>query len=205
MVSERGRQLTVEVFGEPLAPNQVVARICDEVRDRGLDALLHYTRELDKADVTPGTLRVEAEELAAAHAAADEGFLETVRRIRDNVLRFQQAILHKDVRVELPQGGYLAQRYLPLSRVGICVPGGAAAYPSTVLMTAVPAQAAGVEQLAGAPVMATDLRASASLVLAGLVAEGETVIDRIYHIDRGYERIEEKLAQLGANIRRVPD
>jgi UDP-N-acetylglucosamine 1-carboxyvinyltransferase len=62
----------------------------------------------------------------------------------------------------------------------------------------------GVERLAGAPVMATDLRASASLVLAGLVAEGDTAIDRIYHIDRGYERIEEKLAQLGANIRRVP-
>ena len=62
----------------------------------------------------------------------------------------------------------------------------------------------GVERLAGAPVMATDLRASASLVLAGLVADGETTIDRIYHIDRGYERIEEKLAQLGANIRRVP-
>jgi UDP-N-acetylglucosamine 1-carboxyvinyltransferase len=62
----------------------------------------------------------------------------------------------------------------------------------------------GVERLAGAPVMATDLRASASLVLAGLVADGDTAIDRIYHIDRGYERIEEKLAQLGANIRRVP-
>jgi len=63
----------------------------------------------------------------------------------------------------------------------------------------------GVDRLAGAPVMATDLRASASLVLAGLVAEGETVIDRIYHIDRGYERIEEKLAMLGADIRRVPE
>ncbi len=62
----------------------------------------------------------------------------------------------------------------------------------------------GVERLAGAPVMATDLRASASLVLAGLVAKGDTTIDRIYHIDRGYERIEEKLAQLGADIRRVP-
>ncbi|MCP4286957.1 MAG: UDP-N-acetylglucosamine 1-carboxyvinyltransferase [Gammaproteobacteria bacterium] len=62
----------------------------------------------------------------------------------------------------------------------------------------------GVNQLAGAPVMATDLRASASLVLAGLVAEGETVVDRIYHIDRGYENIEEKLAGLGAQIRRVP-
>jgi UDP-N-acetylglucosamine 1-carboxyvinyltransferase len=63
----------------------------------------------------------------------------------------------------------------------------------------------GVEQLTCAPVMATDLRASASLVLAGLVAEGETVVDRIYHIDRGYETIEEKLSQLGASIRRVPD
>jgi UDP-N-acetylglucosamine 1-carboxyvinyltransferase len=63
----------------------------------------------------------------------------------------------------------------------------------------------GVDRLAGAPVMATDLRASASLVLAALVAEGETVIDRIYHIDRGYERIEEKLAMLGADIRRVPE
>jgi len=63
----------------------------------------------------------------------------------------------------------------------------------------------GVEKLTGAPVMATDLRASASLVIAGLVAEGETVIERIYHIDRGYECIEEKLQQLGAKIRRVPD
>jgi UDP-N-acetylglucosamine 1-carboxyvinyltransferase len=62
----------------------------------------------------------------------------------------------------------------------------------------------GVEKLTGAPVMATDLRASASLVLAGLVAEGDTAVDRIYHIDRGYECIEEKLQQLGAQIRRVP-
>jgi UDP-N-acetylglucosamine 1-carboxyvinyltransferase len=63
----------------------------------------------------------------------------------------------------------------------------------------------GVERLTAAPVMATDLRASASLVLAGLVAAGRTDIERIYHIDRGYEAIEEKLAQLGAQIRRVPN
>ncbi|MGR8934755.1 MAG: UDP-N-acetylglucosamine 1-carboxyvinyltransferase [Gammaproteobacteria bacterium] len=62
----------------------------------------------------------------------------------------------------------------------------------------------GVNKLTAAPIMATDLRASASLVIAGLVAEGETVVDRIYHIDRGYECIEEKLTQLGATIRRVP-
>jgi UDP-N-acetylglucosamine 1-carboxyvinyltransferase len=61
----------------------------------------------------------------------------------------------------------------------------------------------GVSQLSGAPVMATDLRASASLILAGLVADGETVIDRIYHLDRGYENIEEKLSGLGAKIRRI--
>jgi len=62
----------------------------------------------------------------------------------------------------------------------------------------------GVAQLTAAPVMATDLRASASLVLAALAGEGETLVDRIYHVDRGYERIEEKLRQLGATIRRVP-
>ena len=60
----------------------------------------------------------------------------------------------------------------------------------------------GVDTLTGAPVMATDLRASASLILAGLAAEGETTVERIYHVDRGYERIEEKLSMLGANIKR---
>jgi UDP-N-acetylglucosamine 1-carboxyvinyltransferase len=63
----------------------------------------------------------------------------------------------------------------------------------------------GVTALNGAPVMATDLRASASLILAGLCAEGETIVDRIYHIDRGYERIEEKLSYLGADITRLPN
>ena len=62
----------------------------------------------------------------------------------------------------------------------------------------------GVERLSGAPVMATDLRASASLILAGLVAQGDTTIDRIYHLDRGYENIEQKLGALGARIRRIP-
>ena len=63
----------------------------------------------------------------------------------------------------------------------------------------------GVDSISGAQVMATDLRASASLILAGLVAKGETIVDRIYHIDRGYERIEEKLSNLGAEILRLPN
>ncbi|MEK7823390.1 MAG: UDP-N-acetylglucosamine 1-carboxyvinyltransferase, partial [Nitrospirota bacterium] len=61
----------------------------------------------------------------------------------------------------------------------------------------------GVKSLKGAPVMATDLRASASLIIAGLAAEGTTVVDRVYHLDRGYEKIEEKLKPLGARIRRI--
>ena len=63
----------------------------------------------------------------------------------------------------------------------------------------------GVPRLSGAPVMATDLRASSSLVLAGLAAEGETIINRVYHLDRGYERLEAKLAACGANIERIAE
>lgn len=148
VVSEAGRQKTMQVFGEPLTPVQVVERICGDVRSEGLPAVLRYTKQLDNADITPETLRVSREELAAAHAAAEPDFLETIRRLRENIVRFQTAILHSDVKVNLPTGGELRQRYLPLERVGICVPGGAAAYPSTVLMTAIPAQAAGVKQLA---------------------------------------------------------
>src|SRR3972149_5665902 len=147
VVSEAGRQKTIEVFGTPLSPVEVVERICSDVRQQGLDAVLRYSAKLDGAKLTGRTLRVSAGELDAAHAAAEPAFLETIRRIRDNILRFQTAILHRDVQIETPHGGYLRQRYLPLARVGLCVPGGAAAYPSTVLMTAVPAQAAGVEQL----------------------------------------------------------
>lgn len=148
VVSAAGRKRTIEVFDEPLSPAQVVERICGDVRQRGLDAVLEYSRKIDRAELTPATLRVAARELAAAHAAADRKFLATVGRIRDNILEFQRAILHKDVKLARPDGSYLAQRYLPLARVGICVPGGAASYPSTVLMTAVPAQAAGVAEIA---------------------------------------------------------
>ncbi len=148
VVSEAGRKKTIEVFGKPLLPSEVVEHICADVRSQGLEAVLKYSAKLDGAQLTAATLRVPVEELAAAHAKAAPDFLATLRRIRDNIHRFQSAILHRDVQIELPQSGYLRQRYLPLERIGICVPGGAAAYPSTVLMTAVPAQAAGVEQIA---------------------------------------------------------
>ncbi|WP_425397671.1 histidinol dehydrogenase [Aeoliella sp.] len=148
VVSEAGRKKTMEVFGEPLTPVEVVDRICRDVRERGLDAVLEYTAKLDGAELTAETIRVPQEELEAAHQAADAEFLACIRRIRENVLKFQTEILHSDTTVELAAGGWLRQRYLPIERAGLCIPGGAAAYPSTVLMTALPAQAAGVKQLA---------------------------------------------------------
>lgn len=148
VVSEAGRKKTIEVFGKPLTPAEVVEWICRDVRKRGLEAVLEYTAKLDGKRLAAAELRVSAAELAAAHAAADLEFLEAVRRIRTRILRFQRAILHRDVTLQVEHGSYLTQRYLPLRRVGVCVPGGAAAYPSTVLMTVVPAQAAGVDEIA---------------------------------------------------------
>lgn len=147
MVSPAGRQRTIDVFGEPLTPRQVVERICGDVRSKGIDSLLDYTRRIDGAAILRDRLFVEPEAFAAAHAAVGAGFLEAVRRIRERVERFQRAILNRDVEVKLPGGGALRQRYLPLDRIGVCVPGGAAAYPSTLLMTVVPAQVAGVQEI----------------------------------------------------------
>ena len=148
VVSPRGRALTEEVFGEALTPAEVVNKICQDVRETGTEALLKYNKALDKADLTTEQLRVPLSELEEAHSAADPALLDSVRRIRDNVAEFQQAILHSDVTVQPRPGVTLTQRYLPLNRIGVCVPGGAAAYPSTVLMTAVPAQVAGVKEIA---------------------------------------------------------
>ena len=146
LVSEAGRQRTIAVFGEPLAPRQVVARICTAVRERGLTAVREYSQRLDGA-AADAPLFVPESALAAAHASVAPGFLAAVRRIRDRVATFQRAVLPTDAVVQLSGGGQLRQRYLPLDRVGVCVPGGAAAYPSTLLMTVVPAQVAGVGEV----------------------------------------------------------
>ena len=150
IVSEAGRQRTIALFGEPLSPQQVVERICGDVRQRGLAAVLEYGEKLDGKKLTLDTMRVSPGEFASAHQQASPEYLETVRRIRANVERFQRAVLSESVELIDGEGDdriTLRQRYLPLERIGICVPGGAAAYPSTLLMTAVPAQVAGVKEI----------------------------------------------------------
>lgn len=148
VVSPKGKALTERVFGEPLLPTQVVERICSEVRAQGERALLHYSQQLDGATLTAGNLRLDESRLIAAHQAASKQFLNCIRRIRSNIETFQKSILHRSVTCQPAEGIRLDQRYRPLRRVGVCVPGGAAAYPSTVLMTVVPALAAGVSEIA---------------------------------------------------------
>jgi len=148
LVSPRGKQLTEKVFGEALAPTQVVERICNEVRAKGLPAVLHFTEQFDQVRLEAKNIRVSDEEIADAHADADPDFLATLRRIRHNVLSFQLGLVHTDAILTSGQRHELRLRYRPMRRVGICVPGGAAAYPSTLLMTICPAQAAGVPEIA---------------------------------------------------------
>ncbi|MCH2571747.1 MAG: histidinol dehydrogenase [Planctomycetes bacterium] len=148
VVSDSGRELTIEVFGSPLSPIEIVEIICREVQTKGRSAVLKYTELLDRKKLTPESMRVSPEELAAAHRRVSMSFLETVRRIQNRIHTFQTGILHQDTSLNLENQCELKQRYRPLKRVGICIPGGAAAYPSTVLMTVVPALAAGVRELA---------------------------------------------------------
>ena len=102
----------------------------------------------DNAEISPANVRVTETELENAHQTVDQAFLDVVRRVRDALIEFQSAIVHRDRELESSTGAVLAQRYTPLHRVGLCIPGGAAAYPSSVLMTAVPAQVAGVPEIA---------------------------------------------------------
>ncbi len=148
VVSPQGRARTIAAFGEPLTPQQVVERICADVQCRGLDAVLDYTARIDGVSLEPSAVRVPEEELASAFRAADRAYLKTLRRVRDNILAFQSGILNRDSVMKCGPGRELRLRYRPLRRVGVCIPGGAAAYPSSLLMTVVPAQAAGVEEIA---------------------------------------------------------
>src|SRR5262249_29603336 len=88
VISEKGRQLTLAVFGEALPPSRVVERVCEDVRQRGLEALLHYTEKFDGARLDRESLRVSVRELARAHQSADSEFLNSIRRVRQNILAF---------------------------------------------------------------------------------------------------------------------
>lgn len=148
IVSPRGRELTMKVFGEALTPVAVVDRILSDISTSGISALLRYTELLDGKKLTPETIRVSTSEMVDAASHVSPAYRSTIESVKANVLKFQKSILHHDSKPLTEIDGQIWLRYRPLNRVGVCIPGGAAAYPSSLVMTVVPAQAAGVKEIA---------------------------------------------------------
>ena len=135
--------------GADLADTETsVRRILDDVRDRGDEAVCEWTRTLDGVALAPEDLRVPESRISEAFESMPPEFVDTVTRIRESVRRFQRHILLRNPKALARKGRRLRLIYRPLARVGIYVPGGKAFYPSTVLMTAVPALSAGVPEVA---------------------------------------------------------
>ena len=123
-----------------------VAAILADVRTWGDEALREYTRRFDGADLE--RFEVTAEELRAAWDCVDGNFRETLRQAADNIRHFHEAQVHRDFCLTDRPGVVLGQRYTPVERVGICVPGSPVAFPSTILMNVIPARIAGVKEIA---------------------------------------------------------
>ena len=151
-----------------------VSDILANVETRGNAALIDYEAKLDGAHLTDAMLRVGADEIAAAYAAAEPEFLALVRRVIANIRQYQQSIMHKAPPPVRRGGRTLAVRYTPVDRAAVYVPGGRAMYPSTVLMTVVPAQVAGVSEIAltSPPTSGGDVNPMV-LALAGELGVGE--------------------------------
>jgi len=126
---------------------QIVQDVIDQVRSRGDDAVCELTAKFDKASLTPATMRVSDDELERAYRNTDETLRRAIQTAIDNVRRYQEHIrVHQQSSLN-EDGVELRTRYLPLRRIGVCVPGASAPLPSPVIMSAVPAQVAGVKEV----------------------------------------------------------
>jgi histidinol dehydrogenase len=161
--------------GSPADADAAAAEIIEAVRAEGLDAVLRYTRQFDGVELTEGDLRVSPEEIESATAACPSEVREAIAFAANRIRAYHERQRPADVKFTDEAGVELGWRWSPLEAVGLYVPGGRAAYPSTVLMNAVPARAAGVERLA----MVTPPGKLSPAVLAAAVEAGVTEIWRI--------------------------
>lgn len=155
---------------------ETVAAIIEDVRKRGDAALAEYTKKFD--GVTLSALEVTKKEFDEAQAQIDPYFAETLRQAKENIAGFHAHQLHENFVLTEKEGAILGQRYTPIAKVGIYVPGGTAAYPSTVLMNAVPAKLAGVEEI----VMVTPPGPDGSVPAVILAAARAAGVDRVFKI-----------------------
>lgn len=154
------------------SPNQydtyqdTVNEILNEVKEKGDEALFHYTKKFDKAEITPDNIRVTGEEIQEAYAQVETSLVEVMKKSLANIQDFHKKQLRNSWIETREDGVVLGQRITPLDSVGVYVPGGKAAYPSSVLMNIIPAQVAGVERI----VMVTPPGADGKVNPATLVA-----------------------------------
>lgn len=136
-----------EMFGEPLTAAQVVERIVNDVRIGGDDELFYYTKLIDKAELNSDNIRVSEEEFREAEAVVKPEVIAAIKKAIANVTRFHEEQVPKTWLTNREYGSMLGQKVTPLDSVGIYVPGGTAAYPSSVIMNACPAKVAGVPKI----------------------------------------------------------
>ena len=155
-----------------------VREILEDVERRGDEALWEYTRRFDKAEID--ALEVTAGELDAALAGLDGEFRRVLERAADNIRAFHRRELEQlgGFRMELPGGGYLGMKVTPMEKVGLCIPGRTAAYPSTVLMTAIPARLAGCSELVMISPPGPDGKQPDAILAAARIAG----VDRIFRL-----------------------
>ena len=155
-----------------------VADILANVKSRGDDALFEYTRNFDKADINPSNIVVTQEEIDEAYSLVDDKLLEVIRKALVNIRDYHEKQKQYSWFDSKPDGTILGQKVTALSRVGVYVPGGKAAYPSSVLMNVMPAKVAGVEQI----VMCTPPDKEGKVYPTTLVAAKEAGVDVIYKV-----------------------
>ena len=141
------RESNRKLFGRDMSAAELVRQIVGDVRRDGDKAVIHYTKLIDRVELTPENLLVSEAEFEAAKQAADPAVVASLRKAAENVRRYHQEQKPNSWMTYRDQGSILGQSIIPLDRVGIYVPGGTAAYPSSVIMNAVPAVVAGVREI----------------------------------------------------------
>ena len=141
------REANRKTFGRDMSAAELVRRIVGDVRKEGDKAVIHYTKLIDRVNFTPEQFLVSEEEFTAAERDADPKVVESLMKAAENVRRYHQEQKPNSWMTYREQGSILGQSIVPLDRVGIYVPGGTAAYPSSVIMNAVPAVVAGVHEI----------------------------------------------------------
>ena len=141
------REANKKLFGKDMSAAELVRQIVGDVRKDGDKAVIHYTKLIDKVEFKPSDFLVTEAEFAAAEAAADPKVVESLKKAAANVRRYHQEQKPNSWMTYREKGSILGQSIIPLDRVGIYVPGGTAAYPSSVIMNAVPAAVAGVGEI----------------------------------------------------------